>query len=92
MGRQLIGNTNVKLSQLYSQCWRQLQSLVSLSPDFTRTVGSGPYTSTVPQNLSLCLFSQYKNPSAPTGTTGYPWVNGALNSANNFSINSSLHD
>lgn len=85
MGRQQIGNTNVKLSELYSQCWRQLQS----SPlNFTRTIGSGPYTSTVPQNLSLCLFSQYKNPSAPTGTPAYPWVNGALNSASDFSINS----
>ena len=60
MGRQLIGNTNVKLSQLYSQCWRQLQN----SPlNFTRTVsGTGPYhgsTYTVPQNLSLCLFSSH---------------------------------
>ena len=91
MGRQLIGNSNVKLSDLYSSCWRQLQNLSSLSPDFTRTVSTGPYsgtTYTVPQNLSLCLFSQYKNPNNPAGTTGYPWVNGALTSATNFSINS----
>tara|TARA_R110001632_G_scaffold21290_4_gene62495 strand:- start:1496 stop:2389 length:894 start_codon:yes stop_codon:yes gene_type:complete len=89
MGRQLIGNTNVKLSQLYSQCWRQLQNAPL---NFTRTVsGTGPYhgsTYTVPQNLSLCLFSQYRNPSAPSGTPAYPWVNGALNSANDFSVNS----
>ena len=87
MGRQLIGNTNVKLSELYSQCWRQLQE----SPyEFTRTTsGTGPYhgsTYTVPQNLSLCKFTQFKK-SANVGTV-FPWVNGALKQEINLGVGS----
>ena len=88
MGRQIIGNTNVKLSELYSTCWRKLQ----LAPlNYTRETGTGPYgsgTATVPQNLSLCKFAQYSSNASPSGTPAYPWVNGALKTSENLGIGS----
>ena len=88
MGRQIIGNTNVKLSQLYSECWRKLQ----VAPlNYTRETGTGPYgsgTATVPQNLSLCKFAQYSSNASPSGTPAYPWVNGALKTSENLGIGS----
>tara|TARA_B100000767_G_scaffold246571_1_gene246244 strand:- start:59 stop:946 length:888 start_codon:yes stop_codon:yes gene_type:complete len=87
MGRQLIGNTNVKLSDLYSRCWRQLQQAPL---NYTRNTATSvySYTTTIESNLSLCKFCQYSNPSAPGGTPAYPWVNGAQKSGDNLGVGS----
>lgn len=81
MGRQSIGNTNVKFSQLYSQCWRALQE--SGNP-YTRVTTYLSYT--YPLNLSLCKFAQFKK-SANVGSV-YPWVNGALKQETNLGVGS----
>ena len=64
MGRQYIGTTDVKMSQLYSSCWRQLQQDPLYYSD----------SSFNPKNLRLCNFLNYRNTA--NSIASFPWVNG----------------